>query len=154
MRRHDKEITDSGLINEIMKTSEICRLGFTDGDEAYIVPVNYAYDNGNLYIHSAPAGKKIDLIRKNNKVSFEIENCYEIVKGEIACNWSAKYRSVMGRGRIEILEDTASKVRGLDLIMRKHGATIELRYDEAVLAKMVILKLSVESVTGKQSGLF
>src|SRR5512133_1116029 len=152
MRRHDKEITDREVVNEIIKNSEICRLGFTDVNQAYIVPVNYAFHDGSIFIHSARAGRKIDLIRKNNRVCFEIEGPNEIVKDAIPCNWSARYRSVMGQGTIEILEDKQSKITGLDLIMRKYDAQMELTYDDAVLARMLILKLTIESVTGKQSG--
>jgi hypothetical protein len=45
-----------------------------------------------------------------------------------------------------------AKKHGLDLIMRKYGASMELNYDEKILARMMILKLTIESYTGKQSG--
>jgi nitroimidazol reductase NimA-like FMN-containing flavoprotein (pyridoxamine 5'-phosphate oxidase superfamily) len=59
MRRLDKQITDQQLIDEIVLNSDICRLGLVDNGEAYIVPVNYAYDKGQIYIHSAHAGLKM-----------------------------------------------------------------------------------------------
>ena len=80
MRRQDKEITDTGLIREVLVKSEICRLGLVENDEAYIVPVNYAYDNGLIYIHSAPDGRKIEMIKRNNRVSFEIEFAGEMTR--------------------------------------------------------------------------
>ncbi|HEX2975850.1 MAG TPA: pyridoxamine 5'-phosphate oxidase family protein [Bacteroidales bacterium] len=135
-----------------MKKSEICRLGLVDDGEAYIVPVNYAYEDGHIYIHSAPHGRKIDLLRKNNKVSFEIEHSYEIIKDDVPCRWTAKYRSVMGKGTISIESDLASKKNALDKIMKKYDAGINLVYDESSLSRIVILKLKILSVTGKQSG--
>ncbi len=152
MRRHDKQITDELIIQQILEKSDLCRLGFVENGEAYIVPVNYAYADGIIYIHSAHNGRKMDIIRQNNRVSFEMELHHEIIKSTIACGWTEKYRSVMGRGTITIAGDNTSKKHGLDLIMRKYGADFELVYDEKILARMTILKLQIESVTGKQSG--
>ena len=61
MRRLDKEIKDSDVIQEILQNSEICRLGLVDGNEAYIVPVNYGYKDGVIYMHSAPNGRKMEI---------------------------------------------------------------------------------------------
>jgi len=152
MRRTDKEITDENVINDMMTKSRICRLGFVDNGEAYIVPVNFAYSEGVIYIHSAHSGKKMDILKQNNRVSFEIEYYSEIIEGERPCDWTVKYRSVMGKGSVIIENDATAKKAGLDLIMRKYGAQGELVYDEAVLTRMTLLKLTVESVTGKQSG--
>ncbi|HOF20182.1 MAG TPA: pyridoxamine 5'-phosphate oxidase family protein [Bacteroidales bacterium] len=152
MRRQEKEIRDSNVISEILEKSMVCRLGLVDNDEAYIVPVNYAYDGGRIYIHSAPEGRKIRLIKKNNAVSFEAELPFEIIRGESACQWSAKYRSVTGRGVVTIEDDPESKKHGMDLIMKKYGAGTGLLYDEESLSRLVILKLEIISVTGKQSG--
>jgi nitroimidazol reductase NimA-like FMN-containing flavoprotein (pyridoxamine 5'-phosphate oxidase superfamily) len=152
MRRLDKQITDKQVIEEILLQSDICRLGLVDQDEAYIVPVNYAYADNVIYIHSAHAGRKMELLKQNNRVSFEIELHHEVVKSDIPCNWTAKYRSVMGKGTITISNDPDAKKRGMDLIMRKYGADMELNYNEKVLARMTILLLEIESLTGKQSG--
>jgi len=132
--------------------SDICRLGLVENNEAYIVPVNYAYYNGNIYIHSAHAGRKMDVLHQNSKVSFEIELCHEIIKSDIPCRWTAKYRSVMGKGTITIDNDISSKKKGLDLILCKYGAVMELNYDESSFSHMTMLILKIESIAGKQSG--
>jgi nitroimidazol reductase NimA-like FMN-containing flavoprotein (pyridoxamine 5'-phosphate oxidase superfamily) len=152
MRRLDKEITNQDVLSEILNKSEICRLGFVDNGEAYIVPVNFAYADGVIYIHSAHEGRKMDLLKKNNRVTFEMEYFHEIVTGPKACNWTTRYRSVMGKGSICINNDIEVKKKGLDLIMRKYGAEIDLVYDEKILSRMTILILTIQSVTGKQSG--
>ena len=58
----------------------------------------------------------------------------------------------MGKSTITIDNDPVAKKKGLDLIMRKYGADMELNYEENSLARMTILMLKIESVTGKQSG--
>lgn len=151
MRRFEKEITDHRLIEEILLNSPLCRIGLVDGEEAYIVPMNYAYAEGTLYFHSAPEGRKMELIRKNNLVSFEITGTEVVAKGDLPCDWTSVYRSVMGRGSIEIVEENEAKKAGLDVIMRKYGAVGALVYRKSSLDRMVVLKLRIGSLTAKQS---
>ena len=117
MRKSRQEIFDRGVLEEILNNQVICRLAMVDGDRPYIIPVNYGYQEGFLYVHSAPEGKKIDLLRQNPELCFEVEDPVEIIKGEQACDWSTRYRSVVGYGRVEILSDEAGKQRGLEVIM-------------------------------------
>jgi len=152
MRRKDKEITDKNIIREIMAHSAICRIGITNGEIPYIVPLNYGYSGNALYFHSAPAGKKIELLKINNRVCFEIEYSHEIIRHELACNWTSKYRSVIGYGTIEIITDPEKKKRGLDIIMAHYGRSDKLIYNEASIERMVILKLKIDEISGKQSG--
>ena len=152
MRRQEKEITDKALLEEILERAQVCRLGLVDGDEAYIVPVSYAWHKGVIYIHSAPEGRKMDLLRKHGRVSFEIELESAVVREAVPCRWTARYRSVMGTGTVTIHEEEAEKKAGLDLIMRKYGHTGKPRYGKTDLAVMVLLRLKIETLTGKQSG--
>jgi len=151
MRRSDKEITDKRIIETILSKSEICRIGIADTDIPYIVPLNYGYSDGTIYFHSASRGRKIDLLKRNNKVFFEIEYASEIIKGDVPCGWSTKYRSVMGSGIIEIIDDPVEIRKGLDIIISHYGSKNNL-YDQANLKRVVILKLKIEKLTAKQSG--
>ncbi len=153
MRRKDKEITDKEIVESILNESEICRLGLVENGEAYIVPVNFAHSNGTLYIHSAMQGRKIELLKSNNKVAFEMESHASIKTGPLPCNWTTRYRSAMGRGTVEIETNPEQKKLGLDLIMKKYGwGNEELNYDAPLLARVCILKVKIENLTAKQSG--
>lgn len=153
MRRNDKEITSPETIEKILKTAEICRLGLVDNNEAYIVPVNFAYTDNSIYIHSACNGLKIEILKQNGKVSFELEGEASIQTGPKPCNWTTHYRSVMGKGNITIETDPDQKKQALDLIMKKYGwGNEELVYEDALISRVCILHLKVESFTGKQSG--
>jgi uncharacterized protein len=152
MRRNDKEITDRQIIEEILSRSEICRIAMVDGNRPYIVPVNYGYSNGAIYIHGANQGKKIDLLKMNNRVCFEIEQKSEIVKSETSCGWTTRYRSLIGTGTIEFITDSEQKKKGLDIIMAQYGKTQNNQYNDLQVEIIVILKLNIEQITAKQSG--
>ena len=150
MRLKKNEITDKSIIDKILSQSSICRLAMNDGDYPYIVPLNYGYSDNCLYFHCASVGKKIDLLKRNNKVSFEIEYFSSLVKNEISCEWSNKYRSVIGNGTIEILTDLDEKLDALQILMAQYGR-IENDFDEKLVKRVTVLKLSIKSLTGKQS---
>ncbi len=150
MRRKQYEITDRKLIGKILSKSEICRIAIMDGDKPYIVPLNYGYYDNALYFHSAPVGKKIDLLKINNKVCFEIEYSAEIVKHDIPCEWGTKYRSVIGYGAIDFITDPKQKKKGLDIIMAHNGKKDNNAYKDKQVEYILILKLSIEKITGKQ----
>ncbi len=152
MRLKQHEITDKSIIEDILSKSEVCRIAMMDGDRPYIVPLNYGYYDNAIYIHSAPLGKKIDLLKLNNKVCFEIEYSSEVLKKGEPCEWSSKYRSVIGYGTIEIITDFEQKKKGLDKIMAQYGKTGDNVYKDKHVKYIVILKLNIEEITGKQYG--
>ena len=152
MYRSDKLISDPKIIEQILNESSICRIAFSVDGEAYIVPVNFGYKDNKLYIHSAPEGKKIDFLKKNNRICFEMELDHEIIKDKVACKWTTKYRSVIGYGTISIVQEKSQKIEGLDIIMSKYGGPDKNTYPDAILKKMILLVIEIDTLTAKQSG--
>ena len=151
MRKKNQEITDPTIIEEILTESEICRLAMMDGDKPYILPFNYGYKENCIYIHCAKKGKKIDLLSKNGEVCFEIEHTTQLVEGEKACDWSERYRSIVGYGKVEILSDFEEKELGLEIIMLSNGMKGEIIFKKSNVEAVAILKLNITSITAKQS---
>ncbi len=152
MRRLDKEINDQTILDEILNKSQVVRIGFAADNIPFIFPVNFGYAYNKIYIHSATQGSKIDLIPKNNKVCFEMELYDEIIKAKKSCNWTTKYRSIIGWGTISIATDREEKIKGLDIIMVKYGKPLNNNYSDTMLKKMVLLVIEIDRFTGKQSG--
>lgn len=153
MRRKERNIKDQTIIQDILNTSHICRIGLFDADYPYILPLNYGHEDNALYFHCATEGRKIDLIRKNNKVCFEIESEYRLVTDDISCKWTSEFRSLIGVGEIEIIHNPEEKVKGLDIIMQQHGKA-DNQYLSKILTKLLVLKLNIKELSGKQSGIW
>lgn len=151
MRKKNQEVTDPAIIEEILQGSDICRLAMMDGDKPYILPFNYGYKQQSIYIHCAPEGKKIDLLRKNPEVCFEIEHTAELIQEDKACKWSELYRSVIGYGSVEIITDFEQKLKGLEIIMHSNGALGPQEFDDKHVNACLVLKLNITSLTAKQS---
>ena len=151
MRRTDKEIVSKAEIKDILDHGRVCHLGLSDNGMPYVVPVNYGYSDGYLYIHSAGEGRKIEILRSNNLVSFNIYVDESIRESAAACNWTMKYRSVMGTGKAYLLEKQDEKIEALRLIMRHHSDG-EYQFDAAAVERVVIIKIVIDDLTGKKSG--
>jgi len=151
MRKKEKEITDPAEIEQIIKQAKVCRLGLVDGSEPYVVPVCFGYENNAFYFHCAPEGRKLELIKNNNRVCLEIDTDVEITGAEKPCGWSARYRSVIGVGRAHILEDEADKIRGLTVLMRQfEGKGSAVEFEKA--DRTAVVRIDIENITGKKSG--
>ncbi|MBW2599540.1 MAG: pyridoxamine 5'-phosphate oxidase family protein [Deltaproteobacteria bacterium] len=151
MRRKDKEITDRDVIDSIIKESTVCRLGLSEENQPYIVPLSFGYDGSALFFHGALDGKKMDILKKNNNVCFELESDFSVVESAKACNWSIRYRSVIGFGKAHIVEGIDSRRRALDIIM-KHYSEKSFESPEGSARKTAVIRVDIEEVSGKTSG--
>ena len=153
MRRKDREVTDLSEIIKIIDSCDCCRLGFVDDGEAYIVPMNFGYEISGeditIYLHSAKEGRKISLIEKETMVSFEMDGDHFLKKGNKASEFSFYYQSIMGRGKIEVLEIEDEKSHGLEKIMEHYTQSIDWDFDHESLEATSVLKLSVTELSAK-----
>lgn len=153
MRKKDREIKDAKELDDILQKADVCRIAFAVDGIPYIVTMNFGYiwkDNLILYFHCAKEGKKLELMRKNNTVCFEMDTDHEIVEAANACDWGMKYRSIVGLGSLESITDENEKKKGLDCIMDHYGFNGKKQYDEKVLHTTEILRLTVIEFTGKK----
>ncbi len=151
MRRNEREVTDPKAIEEIINSAYVCRIALCGDGMPYIVPMNYGYSDGCLYLHSASEGKKIDLIRKDNRIGFEIESGVGVVRGQTRSGCTMKYSCVVGFGRALLVQDPEEKVRGLEIIMRQHSAAVG-EFPRDLVDRLVLIKIAIEKMTGKLAG--
>lgn len=155
MRRSDRQLIDPDRIASLLAQAQVCHLGFEDPQAGvpYLVPMNFGYvfDGGclRLYFHCAPAGKKLQLMAQNPRVSFVVSQYLGLVAGPAACDYSARYFSLMGRGVLQRVEDEGERRLGLDALMRHCGAAAGLGYRPEVLQRTVVVRLEVEQYTAK-----
>ncbi|WP_017416639.1 pyridoxamine 5'-phosphate oxidase family protein [Clostridium tunisiense] len=151
MRRSEKEIKDLEVIESIMKEALECRIGLCEDNKPYIVPMNFGCKDNYLYIHSALEGKKIEILKKNSNVCFEVDVKTEVVKANNPCGWSMKYLSVIGFGKAYFVEDLVEKAEALNAIMEKYSGKADFKFPEAALKKVAVIKIEIEEITGKKS---
>ena len=150
MRRNDREITDSAEIDGILEKALFGHLGVCDGDEPYVLPLNFGVSEGAIYFHCAPDGRKLDVLRRNPKACFQVETDTDLVASTMACGWGMFYRSVVVSGVVSVVESLEEKARGLTALMKKcAGASFSHEFTEQELGAVVVLRLDPVSRTGK-----
>lgn len=153
MRRKDREVTDFRAIAEIIEECEIIRIGLSDGDFPYIVPLNFAYtveeETICFYIHGAMAGRKYELLKANPYCSFEMD-----IPLELDCIYergdaTMRYKSVMGKCKAEFMEGEAKQRAIDDIIMARHEKTRHFAYNREAVKRTAVVKLTVLELSAK-----
>jgi nitroimidazol reductase NimA-like FMN-containing flavoprotein (pyridoxamine 5'-phosphate oxidase superfamily) len=153
MRRKDRELNSMDEITNVLNCGKVAQIAFIDNGQPYIVTMNYGYciddTTIKLYFHSANEGRKIECIKNNPDVCFTIAICDPFVAGEKACNYGMKYRSVVGNGKIRIIEQYDERIAGLNLLMKQVTGKDSWEYDGEMLKRTTVSCIEVLSVTGK-----
>jgi nitroimidazol reductase NimA-like FMN-containing flavoprotein (pyridoxamine 5'-phosphate oxidase superfamily) len=158
MRRNDRRITNLSEIEDILARADACRIALVDEGMPYLVALNYGYRKATtespaaLYFHCAPEGRKLDIIRKNNQACFQLDVDHELIRAGTGCGWGMKFRSVVGFGRIVLVEDEGERKAGLDAIMQHYGAEGSFAYEARTLALTTVLRLDIEEISAKKKG--
>ena len=150
MRRKRQQLSDedSYAILQNATSGTLALLG--DGDYPYAVPISYVFSEGKLYFHSALSGHKVDAIRSCDRASFCVV-AQDDVKPAL---YTTFFRSVIAFGRIHIVDDEAEKQAAARLLGNRYNP----HQDEALqkelengLARMLVIRLDIEHLTGKES---
>ncbi len=152
MRRKDREITDKSIISEFIRKEQILRIVFYDEGDIYIVPVNYGYlfdEQYTFYFHGAKAGRKYELAKSTPFVGFEIDGNYSLLESEVACDFSATFQSVVGTGKLSLIEDDNEKIIGLNTIMKQTTSKDEWHYSNEMLDAVAVFRLDVDKLSCK-----
>ena len=154
LRRADREITDPDELRSIIGKGNHAIIALSNNDEPYVVTLSYGYSEEEhaLYFHCAKEGHKLDILRRNPRV------CATIIDddgfdGDI-CDYS--YTSLVLRGSILLLSDVSEADRAIRLMIEQLEKCDPDRFYAKLHAgqrsydNMQILKLRIESITGKR----
>ena len=151
MRRTEQQITEHEAVEAILRRAQVCRIGLAEDNTPYVVPVCFGYKDDCLFVHSSLQGKKIDMIRKNNRVCFEVDTDVQLVPADDPCKFTVTYHSVIGFGKAVLLDNRKEKVRALNAIMEHYSDRGDYIFPDAVVDATAIIRIRIESMTGKRS---
>lgn len=157
MRRKDREI---GRLDDVFSVVERCavvHVAMVDDGRPYVVALNFGFDRQDdrliLYLHSAQEGKKIDILRKDPHVYFQMDCVNQLVRGtrENPCGYSWRFDSVMGSGRVEFLVDEGAKAHALSrIIQHLDGSDESFAFSARELAATCVYRIVSDDITGKR----
>ena len=152
MTRRERQITDRNQILDILDRAGVLRLGLAVNNEPYVVPMNYGYTMEDeklvIYLHSATRGKKLDLIRENPRVFFELDCDLIPFEGKVACQYGLSYSSVMGRGEARIVEDVEEKKKAMSILMKTQTRK-DFAFEDRLVSIVTVIRIDVAEYTAK-----
>ena len=151
---HHRFITDQNEIDAIINKCEVCYVSMVDENNLpYVLPFNFGYSNGIIYLHSSQKGQKINILRKNPSVciAFSTDHQLRHQSESVACSYSMRYRSVLAYGKVEFIDDPDQKIDFLNIVM-KHYTNKEFTYNPPSLREVCTYKVKVEKFTAKIYG--
>jgi len=153
LRRRDKEIKNCQEVEELLSNALVGRLGTCSNNIPYITPVNFVYDKDKIYFHSAHEGRKIENIKYNQQVCFEIDEMISIIPGRrMPCGSTTEYKSVILFGDIRVVVDTEEKTFALNELIRKYAPEApQLPRSSDAATRTNVLVIEVKEITAKQS---
>ena len=152
------EIKSKEKIIEFLSSQQTGRISSIDENGfPQIIPMNFVFINDAVYIHSHIRGEKLDNIRRNQKVGFEVDKSLEFLPSYFSDPTDASladtlYISVVIKGNASIVSDKEEKTNALNGLMKKYqpeGGYEPIKPDMDVLKEVEVIKIIPESLRGK-----
>ena len=152
LTKRERQVTDPEQIRHILDTGKVLHLGLSVNDEPYVVPMNYGYtmEEGRLtlYLHSAVQGRKLDMMRANPKVFFDIDCDLIPFEGRVPCQYGLVYSSIMGRGTATMVEDVEEKKQAMSLLMKTQTGK-DFTFEDRLVSIVAVVRIDVAEYTAK-----
>ena len=146
--------TDKEQIESIIRQSDVCFVGMADTDGTpYVLPMNFGYKDGVIYLHSAQDGRSISILERNPKfcITFSIDHALVFQHPEVACSYRMRSKSVIAWGKVAYEEDFDKKVEALDIIMKQYSDKT-FRYSDPAVRNVKIWTVDIDEVSCKEFG--
>jgi uncharacterized protein len=144
-------------LERILGEEEVGVLCLADGAEPYGVPLSYAFLDGRIVFHCAARGRKLDILRRNDRATFIVYRSPDRTVPHAEGDCSVRFESVFAFGRARIVEDPAERFALLRRFQQRFDARLgrETPTDpvtEKAAAKTGCVEISIESLTGRRKG--
>ena len=154
MRRKERQVTNPAEIRAVIERCKVLRLGLNATGAPYIVPMNFGWEMTDglpvFYLHCANEGRKIDLLRADPRVGFEMDGAHGLREGQTPCAYSYFYESVVGSGEITFLKDAAEKARALErILLHQAGRKISVSPEQG--EAVTVLRLRPDALSCKRN---
>ena len=147
-------VNDLNHIEEIIKSCNICYVGMTDSSGIpYVLPMNFGYKEGVIYLHSAQEGSSIYILEANPNICVTFCTDTKLVwqNEEVACSYRMKCESAICHGKVVFEEDFEEKVKALNIIMSQYS-TREFSYSDPSVNNVKIWKVAIDKYSAKVFG--
>jgi nitroimidazol reductase NimA-like FMN-containing flavoprotein (pyridoxamine 5'-phosphate oxidase superfamily) len=138
-------------IEVIINKCQTCHVAMVDQlGKPYLLPFNFGYSNGVVYLHSDYKGKKIDILKNNPSVCLNFTTDHEmfLAHEQVACSYGMAYRSVLVYGDVEFIDDLDSKIEAMNIFMKQYSNR-EFTYSNPAIKNVCLFQVRIMDFQGK-----
>lgn len=160
IRKQNMVVSDEKLVEELLVTGRVGCLGLVDGDDPYVVPLNYIWHQDAIYFHGARFGRKASLLEASPKATFVVVDDRGTIANPVPAKVDTAYLSVMVFGAVSLVTDLTEATAAMDAMLSKyvpgyfaqplHSGHVE-SYVSGAGSHVAVHRLSADRVTAKQS---
>lgn len=140
-------------ILEFLHRAEVGRMGtFSKEGYPYIVPMHFVYFEDKIYLHGLPKGKKIDNIKYNPNVCFEVDEMLSLIHEgvEDPCDVNSEFNSIIMQGHASIVDDFDEKHEALLKIIEKFTPhLLEKEMPPKMIKGTAVIRIDVVKCVGR-----
>lgn len=147
MRRSERACDTPEFIEAMFRQTDVMTVSFHHDGFPYAVPVNFVHHEGCLYFHCATEGQKLDCMKRDSRVAFSMFTVIAIDKEKA----TTRYRSLLGTGQAELVENAEEKRAALAALAEKYDSRCTLPVPDKMLAATGVVRIRIVSLTGKRN---
>jgi len=147
-------IQDKAAIESVIRSCRTCFLGLSDeNNQPYVVPMNFGYSEGFIYLHSAKEGRKWQVMNSNPKacVTFCLGDELAWQDEHIACSWRVKSKTVIAEGTLEFVDDFEEKKNILKIFMAQYSDR-EFEFGAPAVRNVGVIRMKIDVLSAKEFG--
>jgi nitroimidazol reductase NimA-like FMN-containing flavoprotein (pyridoxamine 5'-phosphate oxidase superfamily) len=146
--------TENEIIESVIRQCDVCFVGMADADGIpYVLPMNFGYRDGTVYLHSAQEGRSIEILRQNPNVCLAFNTKNELVyqHPQVACSYRMRSHSVIAWGQVIFEEDFDRKTEALHILMKQYSDQA-FQYSKPAVQNVKIWRVTLDKITCKEFG--
>ena len=154
-RRKTTILTELKDIEPIIKSCNTCHIAMVDANNMpYLLPFNFGYHEGVIYLHSDPNGRKMKVLKNNPNVSINFISDCELfhINENVACSYGMRYKSILVNGKVEFIDNNQEKIEAMNIFMAQYVSDKEFCYSDPAIANLCVFKVNVKDFSGKVYG--
>jgi nitroimidazol reductase NimA-like FMN-containing flavoprotein (pyridoxamine 5'-phosphate oxidase superfamily) len=162
MRRPMLQCDDEAKISAFLSSALTGYLGLADGNEPYVVPLNFVWWNDAIYVHGAEEGRKMEVLKRNSRVCFTVSENFGTMVHPVPAKTDTGYMSVMVFGEAKIVSDLEEATAAMQRLLDKYvpgyfSSPLSKHHVESYRSSMgsrtVVIKIVPHTMTAKEKPL-
>jgi nitroimidazol reductase NimA-like FMN-containing flavoprotein (pyridoxamine 5'-phosphate oxidase superfamily) len=140
-------------IDQIIRSCKTCFVSLCENNIPYVVPMNFALDDGVVILHMAKSGRKWEMLNQNPHVCINWISGEKIAwqDAEVGCSYRVKSKSVIVEGIAEIVEDYHEKESCMHKIMAQYSP-MNFKFSKPSINNVGVVKIRILAISAKKFG--